>query len=335
MLRGPATRLTTICVLICAFSGAAESRPASQSDVKKGLERGAALRNQTQLVPNVIQKYALITKAGGVRCGHAVVSIEDAKGEGGAVYKLSEQFKAAMADEGESVLIDYTGTFLLAADLCLLSGQMRAHSDLTSKAGNRHQDLVSQASVAIRQDTLQWELTRKQEDGKEAAPKASKKLPLHGVRPIPKNALFGLAAFAIAAAKDGWQPDPQQSFCVPTLDPGWEMDDFAVEPAWITFAPPAPSEPKGTAARMTVRWLIGELADQGLEVVPPEPAVWQSRQTWPLDAHCRPLAHPAPDDPRMTVESSDPETLNLDAPLDLEKIAAALKPNEPKEQKKD
>ncbi|MGD0088749.1 MAG: hypothetical protein ABSE73_02410 [Planctomycetota bacterium] len=331
--------MAIVCVVLSACAGASEARPASQADVKQGLERGAALRNQTQLVPNVIQKYALITRAGGVRCGHAVVTIEDAKGEAGAVYRLREQFKAAVAGEGESALIDYSATFLLASDLCLLSGQMRTHSDLSNKGQNKHQDLVSQASVAIREDTLVWELSPQQEDGQAGTPQAakqakqSKKFPLHGVRPIPKNALFGLAAFALAGAKDGWQPDPKESLCVPTLDLGWEMDNFAVEAAWITFAPPALTDPKGSAARMGVRWLVAEIDEQGLEVVPPEPAVWLARQTWPLDAHCRPLAHPAPDAQGMTVECSDPETLDPNAPLDLEKIAAAMKANEPKEQK--
>jgi len=337
MQRRPAVQLTVICALISAFAAASEARPSSESDVKKALERGAALRKQTQVVPQVVQKYALIMKAGGVRCGQAAVTIEAAKGEAGsgAMYKLSEQLKAAMAGAGESVVVDYSGTFLLAADLSLLSGQMRTHSKLDRKEADKQQEVVSQASVAIRDDTLIWELTQPKEEAKETAPKPAKRIPMHGVRPVPKNALFGVAAFAAAAAKDGWQPDPKESYCVPTLDLGWEMDNFAIEPAWITFAPPAPADPKGCAVRMNVRWLVGALEEKGLQVEPPEPAVWQARQTWPLDARCCPLAHPLPDDPRIAVEAADPEKLDVNAPLDLESISAALKPKDPKEQRKD
>ena len=337
MPRRAAVQLAVIWAVASAWGAASESRPSSQSDVRKALERGAELRKQTHLVPNVVQKYALImraggdagTAAGGARCGPAVVTIEAVKGEAlaGAVYKLSAQFKAAMAGEGESAVIDYSGTFLLAADLGLLSGQTRTHSKLSSKAGNKQQELVSQASVAVRDDTLIWELTQAKEDGKDTAPKPAKKFPLHGVRPIPKNALFCVAAFAAAAAKDGWQPDDRESYCIPTLDLGWEMDNFAIEPSWITFAAPAPADPKGSAARMNVRWLVGEIDEKGLQIEPPEPAIWQARQTWPLDARCRPLAHPKPDDPRISVEPADPATLDLNEPLDLEKISAAMKPN--------
>jgi len=344
MLRRATVQLAVIWVLVSTLGAASEARPSSQSEVRKGLERGAALRKQTQLVPGVVQRYALLMKAGGVRCGHAMVTIEAAKGDAGAgaVYKLSEQLKAAMAGEGESAVIDYDAAFLLGADLGLLSGQMRTHSKLSKPAGtdsqfpnNRklfpvsvpvQQELVSQASVAVRDDALIWELTQSKEDGKDAAPKVAKKFPMHGVRPIPKNALFGVAAFASAAAKDGWQLDGKESYCVPTLDLGWEMDNFAIGPAWITFTPPAPADPKGSAARMNVRWLVGEIEEKGLQVEPPEPAVWLARQTWPLDAHCCPLAHPKPDDPRITAESADPATLDLNTPLDLEKIAAAMKP---------
>jgi hypothetical protein len=336
--------LPIIRVLCCALlllvvhaAVASEPRPSSQSDVKKGLERGAALRAQTKLLPGVLQKHALIMKVGGVRCGHAVVTIEDAKGDGGATYKLTEQFKAAMANAGETALFDYNATFLLGADLGVLAGQLRSSSDLTKTADGKRQSLVLTGTLTMKDDALFWQLSEQKKDAKEATLREEKRLPLYGVRPIPKNALFALAAFQSALAKDGWQPDPKEAVCVATLECNEQMEAPSVEPAWVSFDRPGLNDPKGTAVRMRVRLLVGEVADKGLEVEPPEPAVWQSHQDWPLDAQWRPLAHPSPDpeSPSLAAEAADPAALDVNAVLDLEKIAAAMKANEAVERKKE
>ena len=74
-------------------------------------------------------------------------------------------------------------------------------------------------------------------------------------------------------------------------------------------------------------WIVssGELNEKGLQVEPPKPDEWRALQVWPMDAQGRPLSHPAPGDPRLTVEATDPATLDFNAPLDLEKIGAASK----------
>ena len=314
---------------------AGEERAPSGGDVKKAIERGAALRKQAGFVPGAPQKYALVMLARGVRCGHAVLEVSDAKGEGGATYKLVESFKAGMADEGQTALIDYHGTFCMGPSLGLLSGELRTRSEINDTAQGKQQHLTLTESLSVKDDTLTWRITEQKGEAKEPTVKESKKLPLYGVRPIPKNALFCLMAFAGAAAKDGWQPDPKNALCVPTLDSGWELESPTIEPSWVAFDAPAPGDPKGTAVRVRVCALVGEVTAKGLEVETPAEAVWQAQQSWPLDAQGRPLAHPMPPDERITVQTSDPATLDVNAPLDLAKIGAAMKANKPKEQKKE
>jgi len=300
---------------------AGESRPTSQSDIQKAVERAKLVRAQKKLVPGVLQSSALVMKMGEARCGQALLKIENAGGENGAVYKLSGRFKAGMSENGQSALIDYTGTFLLAADLTLVSGELRAASDLLSKSDGKKQAVISSATLNVKDDTLFWERSE-QKDGKDS-PKTAKKIALHGVRPMPKNALLALAALTMESEKDGWKPEPKSALCVPVIDLGWEMDSFEVEPAWISFDQPTHMNPKDTAAVMRVRSLVGEITDKGLEIEPPLPQVWLSVQLWALDGRAHALSHPPPDDPRIKIELADPATVNVEGTLDLEQIEKA------------
>ena len=305
-------------LLVCAISFAGETRPAAEADLRRAIQRGQAVRKQSALVPGVLHKYELVMKAGDVRCGHARVEIEDAKGEGGATYRLRESFKAAVAEAGESAVIDYSGTFLLSADLGLISGKMEARSESKSAADAQKQTRVRNATLSLQDDKLVFELAG--EGGKEARKSV---LPLSGVRPVPKNALLAIAQFA-AREKEKFSPDVKDPFCVPAFDVDWESDLFQVEAAWVSFDLSGYTHPKGSVAQMRVRYLAAEITDKGLEVEPPAPQLWQAVQVWPLDAQYRPLAHPAPDDPRISVESVDLDSIDTNAPLDLDKIEKAL-----------
>lgn len=314
---------STLCVILVllATARAGESRPSSAEALKNGVERGRALRKQSALLPGVLHRYALIMKVGGVRCGHAVVSLEDAKGEGGAVYKLVEQFKAAMVAGDSGEVIDYSGTFLLSAELGLLSGQMRAVSETIGKSERQAHE--ASARMSIKEETLSWDVTEQIKGIKTAPVTTTRTLPLFGQRPVPRNALLSMAALAIAQNQK-FTPNGQDAICVPSIDLNWEMDQFDVEPAWIVFDGPALKH-KTAAMQMRLRYLSGELTGKGLEAEPPAPEQWRAVQIWPLDAQGRPLAHPAPDDPRLTVEGVDPATIDVNAALDLEKIGAASK----------
>ncbi|MCY3018642.1 MAG: hypothetical protein NTW87_06385 [Planctomycetota bacterium] len=274
-------------------------------------------------------------KVGDVRCGQAAVKVEEAKGEGGAAYKLTESFKVAMAEEGQTAIVEYSGTFLLGPDLGLLSGRMRTRSDLTDKDSGKRQALHALLDLTVTADALAWQRSEQKDGAQAPVVKEKKTMALHGVRPVPQNALPGLAAFVMAAGKDGWQPDPRNGLCLPVLNLTAELDGFEIEPFWVSFDMPAFNNPKGTAAQMRARALVGEITDKGFEVSPPSPPVWQAVQLWALDAQCCPLSHPAPEDKRIAVEAADPATLDMNAALDMEKIAAALTANEPKEKKKD
>jgi hypothetical protein len=310
-------------LLAVASLQAGESRPSSQGDIKKGVERGAALRKQAALVREALQSSALVIKAGGVRCGHALTRIEDAKGAGGATYRLIEQYKAAMAEEGQTAVIEYDGTLLLGPDLGLISGELRNKSELCDTATQKRQRGSASVTLTVNKDELTWQRSD-QSEGKEAVAKSGKTA-LHGVRPVPINALPALAALVKAGAEGGWQPNPKDAVCMPTLDPGPEMDSFAVQAVWVTFDRPGIGMPKGAAAQMRVRTLVCEVTEKGLEVDAPSPAVWQAAETFVLDEHCRPLTYPAPDDPRIAVEMVDPAALDANAALDLAKIGAAVK----------
>lgn len=306
---------------MAAFS--AERRPTGTGDIQKALERGAAMREQKALVPGALQSSALVLKIGDVRCGHATIRIEDAKGEGGAVYRLRVTFKAAMAQDDESAVMDYGGAFLLGPDLALISGKMSTAWETRRK--DRQQATKATAELSVQDGVFSWQRFEQGPDGKEPAAKASRKTKLNGVRPIPRNALLALAVFVSGAEKDGWKPDPAKPLCVPALETDYEMDSFQIEPAWISFDLPAYTNPKGTAAQMRARFLVGEITGKGLEVEPPEPAVWLEQHVWALDGRAHALSHPAPDDPRIKIETVDPAALDENAPLDLEKIRAEAK----------
>lgn len=331
--------LRSLAVLAIAASACpvftGESRPTSQGDIQKAVERARTIRAQKKIVPNVLQSSALIMKIGEVRCGQALLKIEDAKGEGGAEYKLTERFKAGMSEEGQSVLVDCSNTFLLAADLALISGEMRVSSDVTLKADGKKQQIANVGTLSVKDDTLFWQNTERK-NGSEART-GSRKIALHGIRPLPMNALLALAALVNESEKDGWKPDPKNALCVPVIAFDGQFfvtDSIDIQPAWLSFDQPAYTHPKGTAAVMRVRTLVGEVSDKGLEIEPPSPQVWMGVQTWALDGRAHALNHPAPEDARVKIEIADPASVDLESPIDMEKIEKATVDGAPRPVKK-
>jgi hypothetical protein len=315
-----------LLVPIIAFA-ASEQRPSSEAQIQKAVARGKEVRNQRGVLNDVLQNHAMVMKAGEVRCGFATVKIEDAKGEGGGVYKMIETFKAASAEGDETATIDYSATFLLGADLGLISGNATSTCELSNSSDKKQQATISTLSLSVKDDALSYERAEQKKGETATSQKESKKISLHGIRPIPNNALSGVAVFVREAAKDGWKPDVKDALCVPVFNLAADPDslNFNIDPVWITFDAPVYTNPKGTAVQMAQRFLAGDITEKGMEVEPPAPNVWQNRQLFPLDVHLHPLAQPSPGDPRIKVEVVEFSVLDLTTPLDLAKISAAMK----------
>jgi hypothetical protein len=321
-------RFVVISSLLFSIAFAAsEQRPSSEAQIQKAVARGKEVRNHRGVLSDVLQNHAMVMKAGDVRCGFATIRIEDAKGEGGGVYTMIETFKAASAEGDETATIDYNATFLLGADLGLISGNATSTCELSNRTDKKQQATISTLSLSVKDDVLSYERVEQKNGDTAPSQKESKKIALHGVRPVPNNALSGVAVFVREAAKDGWKPDVKDALCVPVFNLAADPDSlsFNIDPVWITFDAPVYTNPKGTAVQMAQRFLAGDITEKGMEVEPPAPNVWQNRQLFPLDVHLHPLAQPCPGDPRIKVEVVEPAAVDLTSPLDLEKISAAMK----------
>ena len=306
---------------------AIEARPTKADDIRAAMTRAHDLRKKASgFNPLVAQTHALLLKSGDVRCGHAIVKVEKS-GDSGAVYKLEEQFKAAMDDGLQSVVIDYAGTYALDAGLALVSGECSYQFDNMKNDGTR-QKVLHTAKMRVKNGKIEWEAAEKADGDKEALKLDTKPVDLHGVMPIPRSAL--VAFVALAGSQPNFKPNVKEAYCLPVLDVDWETNTLMIEPAWISVDEPIPAfsqkaPPKGTAMQMRVRSLVGEVTEKGLEVETPVPEIWHNPQVWALDEKFRPLAHPVPDDVRINVEPIAPEKLKTDEPLDLSRIAQAMK----------
>jgi hypothetical protein len=317
-------------VMVSSVVFAGEPRPSSESAIKDGVLRGDVLRAKKSLVPAALQKYALTAKVGDVPCARALVHIEDAKGAGGAVYRLSETFNAAMADENEKSQGNYSGVFLLNADLGVISGELTMKTTVIT--GAKTIATNSRCTLTIKDDELTWERTDEQAGAATQPPKETNKRPLHGVRPLPRNAILALAAFA--CSEDGFKPNPKEGVCVPTIDYIWPSNSVVFDPAWMSLDLPAYNHPKGTALQVKVRYLSGDIEKDGFVIDSPSPTEWIAAQVFAVDKSMHPLAHPEPEDFRITVTPADPATMDVKAPFDLEKIATAMKAAEEKAEPK-
>lgn len=299
-------------------------------EIKQAMERGKVVRNQTALVPEALSKSAVVLKAGEVRSGHIVIQLEDAKGEGGATYRMIENLKICSPSGLDMEVIEYTGVLLLGPDLSLMSGkQVTSRTIHADKATEKE---VNSAQILVAGDELSWTRTEKLNNGDENVSK-SEPTKLYGVKPIPRNALFALAAMA---KKDpGFKMGMAGAICVPALDLGMTIETFLVQPAWITFEEVNEKKVADAALNMTVRYLIGVIEETGLIVDEPTESVWHDPMIWSLNEKMKVVAHPDTGDRVVSATTVDPARVNVEARLDLAKIRETVKAIEEKNRQED
>src|SRR5690348_1118072 len=99
-------------------------RPPSESEIKAAIERGNQARKRSEVVPCVIGRNAFIVKTGDVRCGHGMTTLEEVRGEKGAVYRLTEQSRSALATDDGGAVMDFKGVYLLDGGLGVLDATL-------------------------------------------------------------------------------------------------------------------------------------------------------------------------------------------------------------------
>ncbi|HLX63226.1 MAG TPA: hypothetical protein VKX17_18285 [Planctomycetota bacterium] len=324
--------LTLALSFLSLTSGAIESPPPSDVEIAQALERGKIVRNKKDIVPEALIKTAVILKADSARCGHALVKLEPAGGEGGATYKLTEKFKAAMPKDKSMEVMEYSGTLLLGADLSLLSGTQSSER-VVAAANSLDKETVS-ATISVKNDEISWVRKEKRSTDPEFVTN-SDPIKLHGVKPIPRNALVALAAFA--ATEPGFKAGISSPFCVPSLDMQWTIDDFMLQPAWLeTDLPPKEKNnphPKAKLA-LRVRILNGKLDEKGMSVeTPPKietplpegvKTEWDDVMVWTFDDKFQIVGVPPSDGSEITTERADPDTFDPEAKLDFDQIRAGV-----------
>ena len=306
-----------------AFSGEAAPavKPPEAADITQAIERGKAVRDQKVLVPAALMRSAVILKAGPERCGHALVMIDDAKGDGGAVYRLTERLKIAMPQGNDIEVVEYTGSLLLAADLSLMSGKQA--STRTVLSGKSSESETVTADIVVSGGELSWSKKEKRGDEPEMLSKPEP-VKLHGVRPLPRNALIACAAFA--SNEPGFMPGVSSPFIVPSMDMGWTIDAFIVQPAWLSFEQPKNKSNPAAKLVMSVRYLDGEIDEKGLKLEPPASETWNEEpMLWTFDGKLQIVNQPAAGETLIQVETVDPLKLNLDEALDFPQIKKQIK----------
>lgn len=328
MIRFRSLNLVLACV--CAAMCSAEELPAPPTDeqLKQALERGRQVREQKSIVPEALMKSAVLLKAGNERCGHALVRIEDAKGSGGAVYRMIENLKVCMPQGNDLETVEYTGDLLLAADLTLMSGKQASTRTVVSGKTSAVETVV--AEITVDGGELKW--ARKEKSGDDpqtiSEPEAHK---LHGVRPVPRNAVIALAAFA--SKEGGFMPGISSPFMVPTLDMGTTIDTFLIQPAWLSFELPKDKKDPNVKMNMAVRYLDAEIDEKGMKVEPPAAETFADTMSWTFDKNLRILAQPSAGETMIQVETTDPDKLNPDEALNFAQIRIEVKKLEDKANK--
>ena len=297
-------------LIVSSTAFAANEKP-SGSEIKAALERGKIVRDVKALVPAALGKNAFVIKISGVRCGHGITTLEDAKGENGAVYKLTEEARSAQADDDSARIFDYKGTYLLNSRLGLVSGTLR-WKETTKEMKGTKQDVTEESCVmTVEKDTLKWTATVGGEVSKDS-------VALNGETPIPQSILCTLAAFLGNNSEALGKP-----LCVPELAPRADKDSFDIQTAWITFDK-AKDKPGAGYARMF--HLIGLPERKELEELPGE--VWTAPQVLTLNGVAITSYPDAA--PNIDVEPIAPDKLDPETSLDLAKIAAASSEMQPK-----
>lgn len=302
-------------VAVCADGPDTPQPLPDDAQLVQAQERGKKIRALNIFAPEALLKYAAVFKIKGVRCGHESFGLEDARGEGGGVYRCTERFKLCIP-QNKVESVEYTHQLLLNADFSLLSGKQICSSVAIVDLLPRNETIITEMLIAG--DTL--ELARREKIGADAEKiQPPQQTRLLGLRPIPGKAVLALAALArresAVIGGGGIQP-----FMATTIYMGWSNQAFNIQSAWLAF-----ERGGGGALRMSARYLDGELSDKGLMVEAPTDENWKNAAVWGFDDKMRVTRLPAASEQLMSVELADPDTIDFDAPLDREKIAAALK----------
>jgi len=313
---------TLVAFALCVSVYAGEQKPVSEDQMKAALSAGARARQAAKVDGALLPASALIVKSGGVRCGHAIIRVEAAT-EGGATYKMIENFKAATAEEGQSALVDYTGTFLLDAELGLISGTMQTKQELRDVSKNKTQISTLLATMVVKDKVLTWKRQELDEQGKEVNATATHQIELKNVKPLPRNALTALARLMMANGTLKIETvEKTPALCVPCVDLDFEMNDLVLDAAWLTFDKPTYVNPKDSAYVMRARYFGADVTNDGLDVETPTAIMWVAHQSWAFAADGRIVQHPNPDR-HVSVETVDAATLDVNTPLDFEAIRKA------------
>lgn len=310
----------SLCILLLAVTlalqlHAGDTAPKEQAEIDAALARGAALRQATAVQPEVLFTQALLLKSGDVRCGHAIIKLEDAKGENGAAYRLKEELHAVfIGPDSAKITGGYTAEFELGADFGLRSG--KATTPLKQeKAGGAVQSMTYQATLKISEPDLLWELKVLDDAGK-VMQQTSDKIKLYKTRPMPKTLLnlLGLLRSKIGDA------DIAVPLAVPAFETAMLHDGFPLEAAWLNFSREADG-----AFGMRVRGLVCEPTPEKFEADPPSKEIWNDLREFTLDKNFRWAKIPSLPQPGSSFELIDAASLDVNAPLDIDKIRAATK----------
>ena len=297
-----------VAIAIVSFTAvlaAADALP-TEAEMKAAVDRGHALREQKALVNEVLGKNAFVIKIGDVRCGHGLTTLEDAKGENGATYRLIEESRSAMADDEGGVIVDYKGTYLLNNNLGLISGTLAWKNSVMSTADKSQQVHDEKCEFKVEKNELKWNSTVGGKDMKDS-------VTLNGDAPIPQSILSVLALFA--------EKNPaifDKPVCVPELSPLNEQQTFDIQPAWITFEHPK-DKPKSLKANIV--HLLGDFDKQGMSLSPN--SRWSAPQVFVMEGSTL-TQLPAAPAPGFSIEPIAPDKLAPDTALDLKKIATAI-----------
>lgn len=313
-----AAALGALCVLLQVQAFCSEDLPGS-AEIEAALKQGEFVRARYKVLPELLQKQALLLTIGGVRCGHLLIDLENGDNDNG--YKLSIQSSIVTGGSGRTLMAKRNATFTFGDDFGLRTALIFDSVNVTENGQNRQLAGSMTAVTApekegrkalLQDDVLTWSRT----DNDDFNRTASKRIELHGCRPIPREALIALPQLTRQLEQAA------KPLCVPVMDLNWQIEKPAIQPYWISFAAPEKSESvKNASVLMKLRKLTaGE--ENGTAPQPPTPELWKAVETWTLDDKFQLLD--LPEDPRIHLQPVDAQHLDVDAALDISKINDAF-----------
>jgi len=312
-------------VLLCWAPTLWASDLPDDAAVKAAVERGIAVRKHEGVASDALIKQAVILRLGGVRVGYVFQQVEDAKGEGGATYRLVTRYKfAAVLEGGVGSLTTGEARYTLSSDFALRTGAVNDVLKTRDKKGDLHDDARVTTSLKVDGDTLVV-ARETAEAGGPGEPQPEEKIALEGVKPVPSDALPALAVLALAKAEKGKAPEP---LCVPAFDVLRDTGVASIDPAWLAFEKPTDKDPRNAAWRVVGHYLSGRIGKAGLLIEPPTKPTWESQLflQLPVDEKGYALALQPPNlGPwKFALEPVEPAALDENAAIDWAAIAKAM-----------